>query len=180
MLSSKLVKIAILALLLLCVNIKAQNISGTNCFNTVSGQYMCNNLGYEGFSQNISANSNFNTINCIGGGSYCWYQINSTYPNINQYAFCNYSLPGCSSCSNNYSCSTCYNGYYSYVYQVLSNYANCQSCSQAIPGCQTCQSQGGCNQCALPYLNYNGQCFTQSGDPVSGFDPFSSGGSTAA
>lgn len=62
----------------------------------------------------------------------------------------------------------------------MNNYANCQLCSQAIPGCSICQNQGGCSQCNLPYLNYNGQCFTQSGDPVSGFDPFSSGGSTVA
>lgn len=171
MLSSKLVNIAIISLLLLCINIEAQNISEINCFNSSSGQYLCNNQGYQGFSYNTSTNANFNTVNCLGGGSFCWYQINSTNPNINQYVFCNYTFSGCSSCSN-LSCSGCYNGYYQYTFNILWSYKNCQLCSSAIPGCQTCQGQTSCNQCALPYLNYDGQCFTQSGDPVSGFNPF--------
>lgn len=115
MLSSKLVKITILATLLLFIQIQTQNISGTNCFNTSTGQYQCNNQGYQGFSYNTSTNVNIYSVNCIGGGN-CWYQVNSSNPNINQYVFCNYTFPGCSSCSNSSSCTNCYNGYYLYTY----------------------------------------------------------------
>lgn len=180
MFSSQLVNITILLSLICCIHIQTQNISGTNCFNTSTGQYLCNNQGYQGFSYIAMSNVNTNSINCIGGAGDCWYQVNSSNPNIYQFVFCNYTFPGCSSCNNNLSCTGCYNGFYLYTYEVLWSYSNCQSCIQAIPGCQICQNQASCSQCSLPYLNYDGQCFTQSGDPVSGFNPFTSGGSTAA
>ncbi len=176
--AGKLTKVLI-ALMVICCMIKAQNISPTSCF-TSAGLYECNNQGYQGFEVNNSATSNLSTVGCAGGINTCWYQGNSSSSSITTYIFCNFTFSGCSTCNNNMSCGTCYGGYYSYNFNVLYSYSNCQTCSAAIPGCQTCSGQTQCNQCALQYLNIGGQCYTQSGELVSGFDPFSSGGSTAA
>lgn len=174
---SRLVKTLLLAVLVLCVCIEGQNFSGTNCFNSSTGQYNCNNQGYQGFFVNTSQNSNLNTVLCYAGATNCWYQGNSTTSGVTLYILCNYTFSGCSQCSN-VSCTQCYNGYYQFQYNIEYSYANCQSCG-TIAGCQLCTSQGGCNQCAEPYLNYLGSCYTQAGNPVSGHN-YLGGGSTAA
>lgn len=146
-----------------------------------TAQYICNLLNCNGFTYNSSINTNTGSVNCIGGGTSCFYNPNTSSTNvITTMLFCNYTFTGCSSCSNGVNCSNCYSNYYSYTYDVLYQSTNCQLCSQAIPGCMTCSVQGSCGQCALSYLNVNGLCYTQSGKLVSGIDPYSSGGSTAA
>lgn len=83
--SSKLFNIAIVTVLLFCVCIEAQNISGNDCFNGTNGQYLCNNQGYNGFSYNTTSFANLNTVSCFGtGATSCYYQlpINNATPNL--------------------------------------------------------------------------------------------------
>lgn len=86
MFSSKVFNIAIVTVLLFGINIEAQNISGTDCFNGTNGQYLCNNQGYNGFSYNTTSTANLNTVSCFGVYGYvpCYYQlpVNNATPNL--------------------------------------------------------------------------------------------------
>lgn len=115
--SNRVMKALLLAVLVFCVCIEGQVISGTNCFNSSTGVYNCNNQGYEGFFVNNSQNANLNTVKCYAGAQNCWYQGNSSTSGVTLYLFCNYTFSGCSTCSN-VSCSQCYNGYYQFVYNI--------------------------------------------------------------
>ncbi len=137
--SGKLSKV-IVSLTIICCIVNGQNISPPSCFNS-AGMYTCNNQGYQGFEVNNSANTNTSSVGCAGGINNCWYQGNSSSSSITTNIFCNFTFYGCSTCNNNMSCGSCYNGYYSYNFNLLWSYSNCQSCSSAVPGCQTCSGQ---------------------------------------
>lgn len=76
-------------------NICSQCVSQNNTF-------LCNNIGCDGFILTKSQNNYQITsqINCINNQP-CYYSPNA--PNVKSvyyYLFCNYTFPGCSSCSN--------------------------------------------------------------------------------
>jgi hypothetical protein len=103
-----------------------------------SQNFTCNNLGCDGFMLTPTQNNqlNTNTINCIGGSS-CYYSSNSVvYSNsYYYYLFCNYTFPGCTSCSNDKTCSNCQNGYFPQVYNPTLELISCQPCQDYIGGC---------------------------------------------
>ncbi len=151
--------------------------SSSTCFSCSAG-YFQNNTNCKPCSTGCSSCSNNYTCNGCFTGYYINVYNNSTA--YNNCLPCNATFPGCAACSNNYTCTTCQNGYYQYQYNVLQSYNNCISCNSAIPGCQICGGQSSCNQCSSQYINVFGNCYTQNGVLVSGIDPFTSGGSTAA
>ncbi len=93
---------------------------------------------------------------------------------------CNYTLSNCAFCSNGNTCTTCYNGYYLYTYDLTNNYQNCQPCS--LPGCLICSSQSVCTQCAYGYLTGGNTCLNLNFSNAGNFNYFTyeGGASTAA
>lgn len=114
----------LLTVLLLTIFIpftSSQNIC-SNCVDINNSNFTCNNIGCQGFmltqQQNALLSSGQLNVMCIGGGTSCYYSSSS--PVYSQsyyiYIFCNYTFPGCSSCSNDQTCSTCQTGYIATIY----------------------------------------------------------------
>ena len=96
------------------------------------------------------------------------------------YVFCNVSIGGCASCSNQSVCTMCFNGYYLYV--VNGSVTNCQVCNQSISGCLYCSSQGTCTQCYPGYVLFGNLCANLDGKLPKGLGlyTYEKGGSTVA
>lgn len=82
--------------------------------------FLCNNIGCDGFILTQSQNNYQITsqINCINSQQ-CYYSPNA--PNVKSvyyYLFCNYTFPGCSSCSNSQTCTTCQPGFFANPYNT--------------------------------------------------------------
>lgn len=109
--------LVIMMSLFLCMsegqNICSQCVSQNNTF-------LCNNNGCEGFILTQSQDNYQITsqISCINNQN-CYYSPNA--PNVKSvyyYLFCNYTFPGCSSCSNSQTCTKCQPGFYANPYNT--------------------------------------------------------------
>lgn len=114
-------KIFELIVIVICVfsfSVNGQNIC-SSCI-SLNNTFLCNNIGCEGFILTQSQNNYQITsqINCINNQN-CYYSPNA--PNVKSvyyYLFCNYTFPGCTSCSNAQTCTQCQPGYYSQPYNT--------------------------------------------------------------
>lgn len=147
----------------------AQNIC-SGCVDINYNNFTCNNLGCQGFRLTPTENSalNFGSVNCLNQNGGCYYTSKSPIASRSFYIylFCNYTFPGCSSCSNDQTCSNCQNGFFPNVYNAPLELANCVPCQDYIGGCETCYTSYLCNQCNPQYLNIFGLCYTQTGSIV--------------
>lgn len=110
---------------------ESQNIC-SGCVDVNSNNFTCNNIGCDGFrltsNQNLALN--FNSIQCLGQTGNCYYSSN-TYLSSKAYyvyLFCNFTFPGCSSCSNDQTCSSCQSGFFPNVYNTVLELTNCLPC----------------------------------------------------
>ncbi len=130
---SKLSSMLVMVYTVLILQICSQNIC-SNCVDPNSLNFTCNNIGCQGFmltkQQNTLLNGGQLNINCVGGGSTCYYSSSS--PVYSQsyyiYLFCNYTFPGCSTCSNDQTCKSCQNGYLPVVSNPILELYSCQYC----------------------------------------------------
>lgn len=140
-----------------------------NCVDVNSNNFTCNNVGCNGFMLTPNQNNslNFNTINCLNGAP-CYYSSQTPIGSTSYvvYLFCNYTFPGCMSCSNGANCNQCQNGYFYNVYNPTLELVYCQLCEDFIGGCESCVTSASCYQCSPQYLNIFGFCYTQSGTIV--------------
>jgi hypothetical protein len=165
----------------------SQNIC-SNCISltNMTSNFTCNNKFCQGFIIPSDNQYNFNAtsvmcnqVNGANGGSNCFYPFSITNVSV-VYIFCNVSIVGCASCSNQTICITCFNGFYLYV--LNSSATNCHSCNQSLPGCLYCSSQGTCTQCYPGYALFGNLCANLDGKLPKGLGMFTykKGGSTAA
>jgi hypothetical protein len=166
----------------------SQNIC-SNCISVtnMTSNFTCNNIFCQGFSIPYDNQYNFNSssvmcnqANGANGGSNCFYLSTTTINVSVTYIFCNVSIVGCASCSNQSVCTTCFYGYY--LYMVNASVTNCQVCNQSLSGCLYCSNQGTCTQCYPGYALFGSLCANLDGKLPKGlgFFTYEKGGSTVA
>lgn len=137
----------------------------TGCYTNTSAAFQCNGQNCEAFLW--PNNTTPLGLNCKSSSSNCYY-LDGPYDITNfRFIACNYSLSNCGSCTKKETCSTCYNGFVSYYYNIEEKYQSCKPCGDVIPGCQLCSSSTSCSQCEDGYLN-RGFCYESDGVTVAG------------
>lgn len=187
MTTSSIVKVSTNTLLLIMISTcllfsltNSQNI----CSSCVSANntFTCNNIGCQGFILTQSQNTIQITsqIQCINNQQPCYYSPNApSVKSVYYYLFCNYTFPGCESCSNSQTCKQCQPGFYSQVYNTQLALYSCGSCGDVIGGCELCESGQYCQQCESEYLNVYGFCYSSQGNIIgSTSKPWNKNGST--
>lgn len=61
---------------------------------------------------------------------------------------------GCQTCPSTSNCTTCYPGYYFYIYNSNQTLQNCILCNVTFPGCKSCSNNLTCSQCLPGYYPY--------------------------